>query len=73
MDLYKPGGTVIPTLKLFFSGITTSGSDPHRLGRWSYISIKRRDNNNIKIISTYRTCHSFIKYVGPTANIIQQW
>ena len=51
--LYKPRGTVIITLQPFSSDITTSDSDPHRLCRWSYISIKERYNNNITIKSAY--------------------
>ena len=31
------------------------------------------DNNNIIIISAYRTCQSSIKNVGSSTNIIQQW
>ena len=72
-DIYKPGGTVIITLPPFSSGITTSGSDPHGLGWWSYITIKGRDHNHLTIISAYRVCQTSIKNAGPTTNIIQQW
>ena len=34
---------------------------------------QKRDNNNIIIISAYRTCQSSIKNVGSSTNIIQQW
>ena len=57
-DIYKPGGTSILTLPPFSSGITNSGSVPHGLGRWSYISIKGRDNNYLTIISAYRVCQN---------------
>ena len=53
-DIYKPGGTAIITLPPFNLGITTSGSDPAGLGRWSYITITGRDNNTLTIISAYR-------------------
>ena len=53
--------TVIITLQLFFSDITTSGDDLHGLDRWSYISIKGRENNNITIIFAYRTYQFSIK------------
>ena len=71
-DIYKPGGTAIITLPPFSSSITTSGSDPTRLGRWSYITISGRDNNKLSIISTYRVCQPSITNAGPSTNIRQQ-
>ena len=55
-DIYKPGCTAIITLPPLNSGMTTSSSDPHELGRWSYITIKGRDHNHLTIISAYRVC-----------------
>ena len=72
-DIYKPGGTAIITLPLFSLSITTSGSDPTGLGRWSYITISSRDNNKLTIISAYRVCQKSIKHAGASTNIRQQW
>ena len=72
-DIYKPGGTTIINLPPFSSVITTSGSDTYGLDRWSYITIKGRDHNNLTIISVYRVCQTSITNAGPTPNIMQQW
>ena len=63
-DIYKPGCTAIITLPPLNSGMTTSSSDPHELGRWSYITIKGRDHNHLTIISAYRVCQTSIKTQG---------
>ena len=72
-DIYKPGGTAIITLPPFSPSITTSGSDPTGLGRWSYITISGRDNIKLTIISAYRVYQKTIKHAGPSTNIRQQW
>ena len=54
--LYKPGGTAIITQQPLCNGITTSGQDPHGLGRWSFIAIAGREQSIITIISAYRVC-----------------
>ena len=72
-DIYKPNGTVIITLPPFSPSITTSGSDPTGLGRWSYITISGRNNIKLIIISAYRVCQNSIKHTGPSTNIRQHW
>ena len=72
-DIYKPGGTAIITLPPFSPSITTSGSDPTELGRWSYITISGRDNIKLTVLSTYRVSQKSIKHAGLSTNIRQQW
>ena len=72
-DIYKLGGTTIINLPPFSSVITTSGSDTYGLDRWSYITTKGQDHNNLTIISVYRVCQTSITNIGPTKNTIQQW
>ena len=71
--LYKPGGITIITQQLLCHGITYSGQDLHRLGRWSYITITSRVTSIITIISAYYICEIFIKNADPTTNAMQQW
>ena len=72
-SVVKPGGSAI-----FFDGdwgcrIIEKGEDPHKLGRWSYIKIKGRNNCKLSIFSVYRCCkHNNIKLVGLTSSYSQQ-
>ena len=71
--LYKPGGTAIITQQPLCNGITTSGQDPHGLGRWSFIIIAGREQSIITIISSYRVCDIKIQNAGHITNAKQQW
>ena len=72
-SVVKPGGSAI-----FFDGdwgcrIIEKGEDPHKLGRWSYIKLKGRNNCKLSIFSVYRCCkHNNIKLVGLTSSYSQQ-
>ena len=71
--MYKPGGTAIITQQPLCNGITTSGQDPHGLGRWLFITITGREQSIITIISAYRVCDINIQNAGPITNAKQQW
>ena len=50
---YKPGGT-LTVYDGNWSGRITRGVDPHKLGRWSFITILGRNLRKLTIITGYR-------------------
>ena len=45
-SIYKPGGTATLTITNLSSRIVSSGEDPHKLGRWSYITFGSKPRHN---------------------------
>ena len=71
-DSYKPGGTVT----LYdgnWSGRLTKGVDPHKLGRWSYVTLFGRNDTFLTIITGYRCCRKqTIATAGMITTYMQQ-
>jgi hypothetical protein len=69
---YQPGGTATIVTDRWTSRVITTGSDPHGLGRWSYVILRGTSDINICIVTAYRVCND--KYTGPkTAYQQQKW
>ena len=55
---YKPGGTVMISLHKITSATINKGEDPSGLGRWTFMTIMRKNNNSTTIFNMYRPCDS---------------
>ena len=55
-SICKPGGTTTLTATNLSSRITSSGEDPHELGRWYYVTFGSINQAQLTIINAYRTC-----------------
>ena len=71
-SIYKPGGTTTLTATNLSSRITSSGEDPHELGRWSYITFGSINQAQLTIINDCRTCKQISDSGDSTAHL-QQW
>ena len=71
-SIYKPGGTAALTTTKLSSRITSSGEDPHKLGRWSYIMFGNKNLAQLTIINAYRTCQQ-TSHSGVSTTHLQQW
>jgi len=71
-DAYKPGGTLTVYDGNWASRIN-KGIDPHKLGRWSYVTILGRNNSFLTIITGYRCVNKQTeKTAGFTTTYMQQ-
>ena len=68
---YQPGGTTTLVVNKWVSHICGSGQDA--LGRWSYITLKGKQERKVTIISAYRVCENSLDQAGPTTCWKQQW
>ena len=55
------------------NAIIESGSDPHKLRRWSYCTICGKLNAKVTIITAYRTWKCDIEKLGINTFAAQQW
>ncbi len=69
---YKPGGTCSLVTGSLATRVISEGSDPHNLGRWSYITITGR-SRTITIITAYCPPVHSIETAGPLTNYFQQY
>ena len=71
-EAYKPGGT-LTIVDGNWSSRITKHVDSHKLGRWSYVTIKGRDDSHFTIITAYRCCSGQTKKsVGAHSSYMQQ-
>jgi hypothetical protein len=71
---YKPGGTPLTGVAHNLCGrYQTSGSDPHGLGRWSFIQLYGKQGKSLVIITAYWVCHGHIGTSGASTAFHQQW
>ena len=69
---YKLGGThtiLHPTLQ---PKVTTHSDDPRGMGRWSWATIRGRQNRKLNIITVYKVCNQPIETARPLTSISQQ-
>ena len=71
-SIYKPGGTATLTITNLSSRIISSGEDPYKLERWSYITFGSKTQAQLTIINTYRTCQQTSHSEVSTTHL-QQW
>lgn len=67
INQYKPGGTGIQILGPLASSLTPAGRGGDTLGRWCYVSIRRRHFPPLTVISVYQVCPRPTNRVGNTA------
>jgi hypothetical protein len=70
---YKPGGTFTSIMHSLYGRYQTSGSDPHGLGRWSYIQVCSKDGKSLVMITACRVCNENISTSGASTACHQQW
>ena len=70
--IHKPGGTSTIIITTLSTRITSSGEDPHKLGRWSYTIFGSSNRDHFTIINAYRTCQQSSNFGVSTAHL-QQW
>ena len=66
-NLYKPGGTGILVLGDTVSRQETQGKGSDKLGRWSYLHLRRKHLPPVTIISAYQVCTRPTNPLGNTA------
>ena len=69
-NFVKPGGTAVLTMNEFSSKLVSRGTDPWKLGRWSYIIIEGK-RDRLLIITGYRVGKRSGN-AGPTTSWSQQ-
>jgi hypothetical protein len=52
---------------------TLTDSDPHGLGRWSFIQMYGKDGKSLVVITAYRVCTGNISTSGSSTAFPQQW
>ena len=64
---YKPGGTAILAMGDIVGRLEPKGRGGDAMGRWSYITLRRRNNNHLTVISAYQVCKTPTNIIGNTA------
>jgi hypothetical protein len=72
-NAYKPGGTFTGIMHSLCGRYQTSGSDPHGLGRWSFVQLYGKDGKSLVMITAYRVCNGDISSSGTSTAFHQQW
>jgi hypothetical protein len=70
---YKPGGTCTGLTQQYCRRYQSSGSDPHGLGRWSFLRLYGKGTESLVIITAYRVCKDHIGKSGSTTAFHQEW
>jgi hypothetical protein len=70
---YKPGGTLTAVTGRWTSRVVDKGEDPFGLGRWSFITLRGKQDKRITFITGYRVCNSSISSVGEKTALKQQY
>jgi hypothetical protein len=70
---YLSGGTVSIAANNWTGQIASLGSDPHRLGRWSYIRVKGKTDQQLLIVMVYQVCKGSIGSCGDAITFSHQW
>ena len=70
---YKPGGTFTGIMNSLCGRFQTSRSNPHGLGRWSFVQLYGKDGKSLVMITAYRVCNGNISTSGSSTAFHQQW
>jgi hypothetical protein len=70
---YKPGGTCMGVANSMSGRYESSGSDPHGLGRWSYVQLHGKNGKSAVVITVYQVCDAHIGSAGASTAFHQQW
>ena len=71
-SLVKPGGTAMLVDMSYTGSIIDKGQDWTSMGRWSYVTLKGRNDRTINIVTGYR-CNNITKSTGETTAWSQQY
>jgi hypothetical protein len=66
---YQPGGTATIVCNNWTSRIFSKGSDPHGLGRWSYVILRGKGTTKVALITAYNVSQ---RYQGISNHTRQQ-
>jgi hypothetical protein len=69
----KPGGTITGITNNLCGRFQSSGSDPHGLGRWSFIRLYGQGGTSLVVVTAYRVCNASIGSSGLSTAFHQQW
>lgn len=72
VNTYKPGGTGLLLLGSITGRLEPKGRGSDRMGRWSYIHLRRKNSPPITVISAYQVCFRPTNQLGNTAYHQQQ-
>eukprot|EP00957_Ditylum_brightwellii_P138691 10571329-Ditylum_brightwellii.AAC.1 len=61
---FQPGGTAT---------LITNKWITHKVGRWSYVTLKGLNNQRVMVISAYQVCGTTLLQAGPSTCWKQQW
>ena len=70
-NFYKPGGTMVLALDNIVSTITAAGND--KLDRWSYQTVRGKNEKTITIISVYQVGKNSHRKLGTSTAGAQQF
>jgi len=69
----QPGGTLTTVVGNWTSRIIERGVDPYNLGRWTYFTLRGRNNIKILLATAYRVCTQTVSSAGPNTSTAQQF
>ena len=70
---YKPGGTMMFSARSIRTRIVEEGSDPFKMGRWTFQTFKGKGNIKVTFITAYRVTRQSIATAGPATSFFQQY
>ena len=70
---YKPGGTCTGLTQEHCGRYQNSGSDPHGLGRWSFVRLLGKAGESLVVVTAYRVCKNHVGRAGSTTAFHQEW
>ena len=72
-SLHKPGGTATIVRQPIKHSIAFTSNDSHDLGRWNSCTLRGKNNQQLTIVTAYRTCKSNPATAGVNTFATQQW
>jgi hypothetical protein len=70
---YKPGGTCTVLTQQYCGRHESSGSDPHGLGRWSFIRLNGKPGKSLVVVTAYRVCKASIGKAESSTAFHLEW
>jgi hypothetical protein len=58
LSTYQPGGTLTAVCENWVSRVISKGGDPFGLGRWSYITLRGKENTKVTVVTAYNATPS---------------
>lgn len=70
---YKPGGMMMFSAGPIQTRLVKEGSDPYKMGRWSFQTFRGKENIRVTFITAYRVTRQSILTAGPATSFFQQY